>query len=36
MLYASKIPIKIWDVNVDNLIISKLVKAKPNFKYLME
>ena len=36
MLYASKIPIKIWDVNVDNLIISKLVKAKTNSKYLME
>ena len=36
MLYASKIPIKIWDVNVGNLIISKLVKAKTNSKYLME
>ena len=26
--------IKIWDVNVDNLITSKLVKTKTNSKYL--
>ena len=26
--YASKKPIKIWDVNVDNIVISKLVKTK--------
>ena len=26
-------PIKIWDVNVENVAISKLVKTKTNFKY---
>ena len=26
--YAAKNPIKIWDVNVDNIVISKLVKTK--------
>ena len=33
--YAAKKPIKIWDVNVDNIIISKLVKTKTNYKYLI-
>ena len=32
--YAAKKPIKIWDVNVDNIVISKLVKIKTNSKYL--
>ena len=27
--------IKIWDVNTDNIVISKLVKAKTNSKYLI-
>ena len=27
--------IKIWDVNVDNIVISKLVKTKTNSKYLI-
>ena len=27
-LYAAKKPIKIWDFNVDNIVISKLVKTK--------
>ena len=27
--------IKIWDVNVDNIVISKLVKTKPNSMYLI-
>ena len=31
--YASKKPIKVWDVNVDN--ISELVKTKTNSKYLI-
>ena len=26
---------KIWDVNVDNIVISKLVKTKTNSKYLI-
>ena len=25
----------IWDVNVDNIVISKLVKTKNNSKYLI-
>ena len=33
--YASKKPRKIWDVNVDNIVISKLVKTKTNSKYLI-
>ena len=31
--YAEKKPIKIWDVNVDETVISKLVKTKTNSKY---
>ena len=30
--YAAKKPIKVWDVNVEN-IVSKLVKTKANSKY---
>ena len=30
-----KNPIKVWDVNVDNMVIWKLVKAKTNSKYLI-
>ena len=26
--YAAKKPIKIWDVNVDNIVVSKLVETK--------
>ena len=33
--YVAKEPIKIWDVNVDNIVISQLVKTKSNFKYLI-
>ena len=33
--YAAKKPIKIWDVNVDNIVISKLAKTKTNSKYLI-
>ena len=33
--YAVKRPIKICDVNVDNIVISKLVKTKTNFNYLI-
>ena len=28
--YAAKKPIKIWDVNVDNIVVSKLVETKTN------
>ena len=34
-LFAEKKPIKILDVNVDNIVISKLVKTKTNSKYLI-
>ena len=30
-----KKPIKIWDVNVDNIVISKLIGTKTNSKYLI-
>ena len=33
--YAAKKSIKIWEVNIDNLIISKLVKTKIYSKYLI-
>ena len=33
--YAAKKPIEIWDFNVDNIVISKLVKTKTNSKYLI-
>ena len=33
--YAAKRPINICDVNVDHIVISKLVKTKPNSKYLI-
>ena len=32
--YSTKEPIKMWDVNVDNIFISKLVETKNNYKYL--
>ena len=31
--YAGNKPIKIGDLNVDNIVISKLVKTKTNSKY---
>ena len=33
--YAAKKPIKLWDFNVDNIVISKLVKSKTNSKCLI-
>ena len=33
--YAAKKPITIWNINVDNIVISKLVKTKTNSKYLI-
>ena len=33
--YASKEPIKIWDVNIDNIFISKLVETETNSKYVI-
>ena len=31
--YAAKRPVKTWDINVDNLVISKLIKTKTNCNY---
>ena len=31
-----KKPMKIWDVNFDKIVISKLIETKPNSKYLIE
>ena len=33
--YTAKRPINICDVNVDNIVVSKLVKTKTNSKYLI-
>ena len=33
--YTAKRPMKIWDVNVDNMVISRLFKTKTNSKYLI-
>ena len=33
--YAAEKPIKIWDVNVNKMVISKLFKIKINSKYLI-
>ena len=30
---SAKKPIKIWDVNVDDIVISKLIETKTNSKY---
>ena len=35
MFYAAKKPTEILDVNVDNIVVSKLVKTKTNSKYLI-
>ena len=35
IIYAAKKLIKIWDVDVDNIVISKLIETKNNFKYLI-
>ena len=33
-LYGIRKPINIWDVNVHNIVTSKLVETKSNLKYL--
>ena len=33
--YAAKKPIKIWDVNIDNRVFSKLIETKSNSKNLI-
>ena len=34
-LYGTIKPIKIWDVDIDNIIISKSIEIKNNSKYLI-
>ena len=34
--YGAKKPNKNWDVNIDHIVISKLVETKTNSKYLTE
>ena len=34
--YAAKKPISIWDVNLDNILISKLIETETNSQYLSE
>ena len=33
--YAAKKPMKIWNVNIDDIVFSKLIETKPNSKYLI-
>lgn len=33
--YGARNPTKIWDVDVANIILSKLIKTKNNSKYLI-
>ena len=33
--YAAKTPTKIWDVNIDNIAVSKLIETKTYFKNLI-
>ena len=33
--YAAKRPVKVWNVNVDNIVVSKLTETKTNSKYLI-
>ena len=35
-MLQKKKPLEIWDANVDNIVISKLVETKTNSKYLIE
>ena len=34
-LMLQKKPIQIWDVNVDSIVVSKLVKTKTNSMYFI-
>ena len=35
-ILCCKKPIKVWDVNADNIVISKLIETKTNSKCLIE
>ena len=34
--YAAKKTLNIWDVNVENIVISKLVRTKTNLNILLD
>ena len=34
-IYSGNQPANIWDINVDNIVISKLVERKTNSNYLI-
>ena len=34
--YRTKIPIRIWDIAVDNIVFSKLIETENNSKYPTE
>ena len=34
--YAAKKPLNIWGVNVENIVISKLVRTKTNLSILLD
>ena len=34
-MLSSKKPMNIWDVNVDNIVVSKLIETNNNSKYLI-
>ena len=33
--YAAKRPIKVWDVDINNIVLSKLLETKNNSEYLI-
>ena len=33
--YCAKKPVNIWDVNADNIVVSKLIKRKSSSKHLI-
>ena len=34
-LYGEKLPIQFWDINGDNIVISKLLETKTNYRYYL-
>ena len=34
-VYRTKKPKQIWDVNADNIVLSKIIETKTNSKYLI-
>ena len=34
-LYGEILPIQFWDINGDNIVISKLLETKTNYRYYL-